>query len=81
MSQIASGERMGATMEELTGHFGVSEQVIKLATERYKALTDAQKKSEEQTAKAAETQKKFLASIGDLRVWVLFWRHGDVAKW
>lgn len=69
VSQIASGERMGATMEELTGHFGVSEQVIKLATERYKALTDAQKKSEEQTAKAAATQKKFLDSIGDLRVW------------
>ena len=69
VSQIASGERMGATMEELTGRFNVSEQVIKLATERYKALTDAQKKSEEQTAKATEKQKKFLDSIGDLRVW------------
>jgi len=67
--QIASGERMGATMEQLSEKFGVSEQVIKLATERYKALTDAQKKSEEQTAKAAATQKKFLDSIGDLRVW------------
>ena len=67
--QIASGERMGATTEQLSEKFGVSEQVIKLATERYKALTDAQKKSEEQTAKAAATQKKFLDSIGDLRVW------------